>query len=347
MSKKKIIVSAVFAAMACSRMALAAPHQTYVVTPELVAAATKEGRVIYYGSVDLLVTQKLTSAFEAKYPGIKLQVERSGSERIFQRIEQEYKSGIHGADVVETSDGSHFLTFKEQKFLAADEPEDVAKLWPAKARDADGMYAAFRATLTVLAYRSDLVKPGDAPKTWTDLLDPKYKKMMVKAHPAYSGNNMTSTYALSRLLGWGYFEKLGKQSVMQVQSSTEPPKVLSQGERTIQADGNEYLDFLAQDKGVPIKIVYPPEGSSIAYNNAAVLAAAPHPNAAKLLYAFMFSHEGQQMSVDLGGRSFRPEVKEKPGRTPLSQIKVLYSDPAAVRDAVEEIKQKYEEYFGT
>jgi iron(III) transport system substrate-binding protein len=227
-------------------------------------------------------------------------------------------------------------------------PEDVAKLWPEKDRDPDGMYAAFRATLTVIAYRTDLVKEEDAPKTWTDLLDPKYKDKLVKSHPGYSGNVMTATYALSQLLGWDFFEKLGKQGVMQVQSSTEPPKVLAQGERPIQADGNEYNVFILQDKGVPIKAVYPPEGTSIAYGNAAILAYAPHPNAAKLFYSFMFSHEAQQLNDDFGGlRSVRPDVKEKSNRTPLSQIKLLNSDPAAVRDSMEEIKQKYEEYFGT
>jgi iron(III) transport system substrate-binding protein len=62
----------------------------------------------------------------------------------------------------------------------------------------------------------------------------------------------------------------------------------------------------------------------------------------------MFSHEAQQLNDDFGGlRSVRPDVKEKSNRTPLSQIKLLNSDPAAVRDSMEEIKQKYEEYFGT
>src|SRR6185312_7809892 len=110
----------------------------------------------------------------------------------------------------------------------------------------------------------------------------------------------------------------------------------------------EYNVFILQDKGVPIKAVYPPEGTSIAYGNAAILAYAPHPNAAKLFYSFMFSHEAQQLNDDFGGlRSVRPDVKEKSNRTPLSQIKLLNSDPAAVRDSMEEIKQKYEEYFGT
>jgi iron(III) transport system substrate-binding protein len=344
----KVAAGALFAAMAWSQVTWAAPPEPYMVTDDLVAAATKEGAVTYYTSTDVQVAEKMASAFEKHYPGIKVQVERSGSERVFQRIGQEYSSGIHNADVIETSDASHFLTFKDQNWLTPAVPEDVAKLWPESDRDPDGMYAAFRATLTVMAYRSDKVKAEDAPKTWKDLLDPKYKDKLVKSHPGYSGNVMTATYALSQLLGWDFFKQLGQQGVMQVQSSTEPPKVLSQGERLIQADGNEYNVFMLQDKGVAITPIYPAEGTSIAYGNAAILAYAPHPNAAKLFYSFMFSQEAQQLNDDFGGlRSVRPDVKEKSGRTPLSQIKLLESDPAAVRDSMEEIKQKYEEYFGT
>jgi len=341
-------VAAALGAVAWSGAAIAAAPAPYTVTPDLVEAAKKEGTVVYYTSTDVSVAEALGKLFEQKYPGMHVQVERSGSERVYQRIGQEYTSGIHNADVIETSDASNFLVFKENGWLTPAVPEDVAKLWPEKDRDPDGQYAAFRATLTVLAYRSDLVKPEDAPKTWTDLLDPKYKSKIVKSHPGYSGNVMTATYALSKLLGWDYFKKLGQQNIMQVQSSTEPPKILSQGERPIQADGNEYNVFILQEKGVPIKVVYPAEGTSIAFGNAAILAHPPHPNAAKLFYSFMFSQEAQQLNSDVGGlRSVRPDVKEKSSRTPLSQIKVLMSDPADVRDAVETIKQKYEEYFGT
>lgn len=342
------IAAGLLSAIVWSAPSSAAPPTPYSVTPELVAAAKKEGAVVYYTSTDVQVAEKMASAFEAKYPGIKMRVERAGAERIFQRVGQEYTNGIHDVDVIETSDASNFLTFKEQNWLKAAVPEDVAELWPADQRDADGYYAGFRATLTVLAYRSDLIKPEDAPKTWQDLLKPEYKGKIVKSHPGYSGNTMTSTYALSHLLGWEWFNKLGQQGVLQVQSSTEPPKKLALGERSIEADGNEYNIFVLQDKGVPINIVYPPEGSSIATGNAAVLAQAPHPNAALLLYAFMFSHDAQQLNSDFGGlRSFRPDIKEKANRTPLSKIKTISSDPAKVLDEIESIKQKYEQYFGT
>ena len=346
---KRIGISIIaLAAVAFGGAALATAPAPYAVTPELIDAANKEGAVVFYTSTDVAVAEKLSGAFHAKYPAIKVQVERSGSERIFQRIGQEYSSGVFNGDVIETSDAVHFVMFKAQGWLTPAVPDDVAKLWPEDEKDPDGQYAAYRAHLSVLAYRNDQVKPEDAPKTWTDLLDPKYKGKIVKAHPGYSGTIMTATYALSQLLGWSYFEKLGQQGVMQTQSSTEPPKVLAQGERAIEADGNEYNIFRLQESGSPITIVYPPEGTPLVIGDSGILSHPPHPNAAKLFYAFMFSQEAQQLNSDAGGlRSFRPDVKEKAGRKPLAEIKLLKSDPNKVQDQIDDIKKKYEQYFGT
>ena len=88
------------AGMLVTRVQAAAPEPA-AVTPALIAAAKKEGKVVYYTSIDLPVSEKIAKAFEAKYPGISVRVERTGAERVFQRIGQEYASNIHACDVVE------------------------------------------------------------------------------------------------------------------------------------------------------------------------------------------------------------------------------------------------------
>ena len=75
---------------------------------------------------------------------------------------------------------------------------------------------------------------------------------------------------------------------------------------------------------------------------------APNPNAAKLFYAFLFSLEAQQLNSDFGGlRSFHPDVKEKAGTPPITEIKFLHSDPAKLEPKIQTIKSNYEKYFGT
>jgi iron(III) transport system substrate-binding protein len=325
----------------------AAPAPT-MVTPDMIKKAQQEGKVVYYTAVDVAVAEKVAKAFEAKYPGVKVQVERAGSERIFQRLGQEYGSKIYAADVVNSSDAAHFIVWKRDGWLAPYVPEDVAKYFPPEHKDPDGMYATWRVTLSPIAYNTKLVKPDEAPKSFADLLDPKWKGKMVKAHPGYSGTIMTATFQIARDLGWDYLEKLGKQAVMQVQSSTEPPKKLAQGERAIMADGNEYNVFLLKEKGSPLEIVYPTEGTPLIASPGAVLKNAPHPNAARLLQSYLFSAEAQQLIIDEGGlRSEHPKTKEKAGRTPLSKIKLMKEDAESVEKQVETIKSKYSQYFGT
>ncbi len=337
-----------FALVAWCGPAIAAAPPPYAVTPQLIEAAKKEKAVVYYTSLDLEVAEKLSAAFQQRYPGIRVQVERAGSERVFQRIGQEYSAGIHAVDAVDTSDAVHFAYLKRKGWLLAAVPEDVAKFWPAEMRDVDGTYAAFRGDLSVIAYNTKLVAPADAPKSFADLLLPKWKGRLVKGHPGYSGTIMTATYALSKALGWDYFAKLGKQNVMQVQSSTDPPKKLAQGERAVQVDGNEYVVVQQQRAGVPLTIVYAAEGTPLVVGYAATMKFAPHPNAARLFYAFMFSLEAQQLDSDFGGvRSFRPDVVDHAKRPGLSQIKLLRSDPKDVEANMPAIKQKYEQYFGT
>jgi iron(III) transport system substrate-binding protein len=351
MNRRTVLSGALVSSLAllsAGGIAWAQAPAPYEPNQEMIDAAKKEGAVVWYTATDVQVSEKVGSAFEAKYPGIKVQVERSGSERVFQRISQEYGSSIHKADVIETSDAVHFILFKRQGWLQPAVPSDVAKSWPSQVKDPDGQFAAYRAHLSVIGYNTTQVKKEDAPKSHADLLDSKWRNRIVKAHPGYSGTIMTGTHALSEALGWEYFEKLGKQRIMQVQSSTEPPKKLAQGERSIMADGNEYNMFMLKETGVPVEVVYATEGTPIAIGHAGLLKNAPHPNAAKLFYAFLFSKDTQQLISDVGGlRSFHPEVKEKEGRTPLSKIKILYSDPAKLEPQIEDLKKKYEVNFGT
>ena len=316
------------------------------ITPQLVEAAIKEGKVILYSSMDLPVGEKLGKAFEAHYPGIAVQIERSGSERLFQRVAQEAASNIHAADVINSSDASHFIPWKKSGWLMPFVPEDVAKYFPAEYRDPDGMFATTRIWLSSIAYNTNLVKPEDAPKSFADLLDPKWAGKMVKGHPAYSGTIMTATFQMVRELGWEYFEKLSKQRVMQVQSSTDPPKKLSLGERAVMADGNEYGVVLLKEAGQPVEPVYPTEGTPTISGPTGIFAAAPHPNAAKLFQAWLHSRETQQFFIDFTAQySVHPQVQSKPGRRRISDIKLMKEDAAGVEQMTEEIKTRYAKLF--
>jgi iron(III) transport system substrate-binding protein len=324
----------------------AAGPEPVSITPGMVEAARREAKVVLYSSMDLPVGEKLAKAFEAQYPGIEVQVERAGSERLFQRIAQEFASGIRAGDVVNSADAAHFIPWKKNGWLAPFVSDDMANHFLPDYRDPDGMFAVSRVWLSSIAYNTNLVKPEDAPKSFRDLLDPKWSAKMVKGHPAYSGTIMTTTFELVRELGWEYFEGLAKQRVLQVQSSTDPPKKLALGERAVMADGNEYGIVLLQEAGQPVAPVYPAEGTPTISGPTGIFVSAPHPNAARLFQAWLHSRETQQFFVDFTAQySVHAQVQSKPGRRKLADIKLMKEDPAGVEKMTDEIKTRYARLF--
>jgi iron(III) transport system substrate-binding protein len=316
------------------------------VTPELIEAAKKEGKLSWYTSVDLPLAEKVAKAFEGKYPGVSLRVERSGAERNFQRIAQERAAKIANCDVVNSSDAAHLIIWKREAMLAAYVPEDVARDFPDIHKDADGMFASWRVTVCPLGYNTKLVKPEEAPKSYAELIDPKWTGKIVKAHPGYSGTIMTSTQQQSRDLGWEWFEKLSKLKVMQVQSAIEPPKKVAAGERALMADGTEYGVVEMKKRGDPIEIIYPTEGCPLITGPSGVMAHAPNPNAARLFYSWCMSAEGQQLNVDVGAlRSAHRQVKDRSDMVKFSEVKTMREDAAAVADKADEIKARYVKLF--
>ena len=347
LSRRSVLkgAGAVLAGAAFSTRVMAAAPPPDPVTPALIEAAKKEGQVIYYTSTDLPVAEKLAKAFEAKYSGIAVRVERTGAERVFQRIGQEYASNIRAVDVVNSSDAAHFIVWKRDGILLPYVPEDVAT-YPAEHRDIDGQFASWRVWLSIIAYNTNLVKAEEAPKSFADLLDPRWKGKIVKAHPGYSGTIMTATYQMQRDLGWTWFEQLAKQNIMQVQSSADPPKKLDLGERAVMADGNEYNIFQMKKAGRPVEPVYASEGSPLIIGPNGIFKTSPNPNAAKLFQSFCFSREAQQLIIDVGGlRSVHPQTVEKPGRKPFKDIKTMKDDAVAAEKESDAIKARYTKIF--
>jgi len=324
----------------------AAAPPAEAITPALIEEAKKEGKCSFYTAMDLQFAEKLGKDFEAKFPGIKVRVERSGAERVFTRIAQEYSSNVHAVDVVNTADQSHCLSWIRSGWLAPYLPEEVVKHYDKGYYDANGLHVTTRILVSPIAYNTDLVKKEDAPKSFADLLDPKWSGKMVKAHPAYSGTIMNSTFQVARDLGWEYLEKLAKQRILQVQSATDTPKKIALGERAIMVDGAGYLVIRNKEAGQPVDIVYPTEGTPLATGPSAIFKAAPNPNAAKLFYNWMHGREGQQILVDWA-RQYSPhkQTVEKPGIRKLSEIKLMKEDPEGVEKQADAIKKRYAEIF--
>lgn len=311
-----------------------------------VEAAKKEGKVVWYTSLAVPSAEKVAKLFEAAYPGIKVEVHRTGSQRILQRVMQELSANIKNVDVIHTSDAGHFVLLKDKKLLMKHAPAGVEAFAPGF-KDRDGYYYGLRATVNVIAYNTKIVTAAEAPKTWKDLLAPKWKGKMVTAHPGYSGVISTHVLALVHTLGWDYFKQLGQQSVMIVQSAVDPSGVVASGERPVAVNGGDYTFYQVKKQGNPVEIVYPKDGVPLVVSPTAIAAFAPHPNAAKLFTDFTFTRELQQVLADSEGLyTGHPGVTYPSDKPKLTDLKLLQVDPEELERRSEEIKKRFVEFFG-
>ena len=311
-----------------------------------VEAAKKEGKVVWYTSLVLPSAEKVAKLFEAAYPGIKVEVHRTGSQRILQRVMQELQANIKNVDVIHTSDAGHFVLLKDKKLLAKYTPAGVEN-FSAGFKDKDGYAYGLRATVNVIAYNPKIVPAAEAPKTWKDLLDPKWKGKEVTAHPGYSGVIATHVLALVQLYGWDYFKQLAQNKPMLVQSAADPAGVVASGERPVAVNGGDYSFYQAMKKGNPVEIVYPKEGVPLVVSPSAITSFAPHPNAARLFTDFTFSREVQQVMADSEGLyTGHPDVKYPADKPKLSELKLLTVEPEELEKRDEEIRKRFVEFFG-
>ncbi len=309
-------------------------------------AAKKEGKVVWYTSLALPSAEKIAKLFEAAHPGIKVDVHRTGSERVMSRLMQELGAGIKNVDVVHTSDAGHFVVLKGKNLLQKYTPPGVDG-FPAGFKDKDGYYYGLRATVNVIAYNTKALSPAEAPKTWKDLLDPRWKGKLVTAHPGYSGVIATHVLALVNQYGWDYWKQLAQNRPMLVQSAVDPSGVVASGERAVAVDGGEYTFYQTKKKGNPLEIVYPKEGVPLVISPSAITSFAPHPNAAKVFTDFTFSREIQQVMADSEGLyTGHPDVKYPTDKPKLSDLKLWSVEPEELEKRIDEIKKRFVEFFG-
>ena len=319
---------------------------TTVSSAQEIEAAKKEGKVIWYTSLALPSSTALVHLFMNKYKGIEVEVHRTGSQRVLQRVMQEASAGIKTVDVIHTSDAGHFVLLKEKGLLL----KYVAKgdeSFPAGFKDSDGFYYGMRATLSVIAYNPKLVSDKEAPKTWKELLDSKWRAKQVTAHPGYSGIIMTHVLALVKQYGWNYFQELAKNKLHIVQSANDPAGVVASGERPVGVNGAEYFYYKTLKQGNPIKILYPKEGVPLVVSPTAIAKDAPHPNAAKLFTEFILTKTAQQMLADNEGLyTGHPEVTYPNDKPKLKDLKLLAVDPDELEKRNAEIRKRFVEFFG-
>jgi iron(III) transport system substrate-binding protein len=317
-------------------------------TAALVEGARKEGTLTWYiAQVDGETAEVMGRVFTAQYPGVKVSVIRTTGQVAYERLVQDLKNNAPQCDVFSTTDIAHMPALRKRNEIAEFVPENAASMAPAfKGLGEDGYYYPTTSTLMLMIYNTQKVKPEEAPKNWIDLLDPKWKGRVAFGHPAFSGYVGCWTLAMRTLYGWEFFDKLAKNNPRIGRSGNDPITLLNAGE-CVAGLGPLATTLLSAAKGNPIALQYPTDGSLLCIGPSAVVARAPHPNAARLFQAWLHTRETQQFFIDFSAQySVHAQVQAtKPGRRKITDIKLMKEDAAGVEAMAEEIKTRYARLF--
>lgn len=310
------------------------------------AAAKKEGKVVWYSSLSLPIAQELCNTFNQNKVGFECVLHRSGSGKLFTRWLQEAKSNIYEADVLHTSNPGHFVQLQKEGALIKYRPKGAEK-FPNEFKEAEGHWTVLRSFVYIPAYNKTKIKASDVPKSWLDLLDPKWADgKLVNAHPSYSGAVSTGMAMLVKKFGWEFMDKLAAQKPRVVQSAVDTTTYLVRGEALLASGSGSYVNFNAKKKGEPIEMIVPKEGVPFISSPQAIFKKAPHPNAAKIFSDWLFSLEAQQILADRGLYVGHSDVKYPAGLVPLSKLKLMTLDPEEGSKMTKPIRDAFRKKFG-
>jgi len=301
----------------------------------LVSGARKEGSVSLYTSMQLPDSTPLTQAFERKY-GVRVILWRASGEKIVQRALAEARAGRFDADVVETDGAQMEILYREKQFApfyspsAADIPSNIVP--------AHKSYVPTRLSLYVLVYNTRLVPPGDVPKTYEDLLDPKWSgKLGIEAADVPWFAPVAKAMGVDK--GLAYFRKLAATRPNVRSGHTLLAELVASGELALAPDAHIQGVARLKARGAPVewKPLQPAFGQP---SSVAVTRRAPHPHAALLFADFILSKEGQNIIKE---RKRVPTSRAV--NSPLNNFDYGLVDPVIVLDEWDQWEKRWSELF--
>jgi iron(III) transport system substrate-binding protein len=315
---------------------------------ELYEAARKEKELTWYTAhYNTETAAAICGGFEKKYPGVACKYVRTTAQVAYQRLAQDQKAGIAQASVISSTDSSHYGKMKQDGWLQKYRPKNLAELADAfkPYNDPDDQFVATAAGLVLLTYNTAAVPANEAPKKWTDLLDPKWKNKVSIGHPGFSGYVGTWVVQMKKLYGWDYFKKLELNKPRIGRSINDTVTMLNARESLVAA-GPWATTLESKGKGNPLEVVYPQDGAVLMVSPSSVLKNAPAPNAGKLLIEYLLSRECNELIVKHAQDPVNKHVKPMAGAKPLAEIKTIRPTYEEIDKGIPEVKELFRETFG-
>ena len=309
-------------------------------TAKLIEGAKKEGELVIYHSPQQRDYEAFCKAFMKKYPFIKAKPYRASASKLMNKILMEHRAGRHIWDVCQTR-GIFYQILKEeglfQKYMSLE-----SEVYPASYKDPDGFWTAMFRTTVVIGYNTRLVPPGDIPKSYEDLLNPKWRGKL-SADKTEEEWFMNMLFYMGEKKGLEFMSKLYRQDLILQEGNTLRTSLLVAGEFPIMVTTQGHTIEYFKAQGAPVDWVKTAKPIVTYISPISLSAYAKNPNAGKLFIDFMLSKEGQEVLTSVNRIPIRPGVDANPpGLT--KGVELLVSDPKNAHE-LPRMEKLYRDYL--
>lgn len=289
-----------------------------------IGKAEAEGGFTLYSTDPEKGQVALLKGFNEQFPKIKTSYVRLQAGALYSKLRAERNAKSYLVDMLVISDMGMVQDFTRHNGYDQYVSPEMAGFKPEYKSKPEGFWTWGCIISSGIAYNPNVVKPEDAPKTWEDLLDPKWKDAL-SVKVSNSGLQMSAWYVLKPILGDAYFQKLAANRPRAFDSYVQQYGRLIDGQDKVimAAQYSGFVEFKA--KGAPLAFVAPATGMPSAQQTVGIVANAPHPNAARLFMDWFLSPVGQSLySKVLYNHSAREDVAPPPGALPIKEMKLLF-----------------------
>jgi iron(III) transport system substrate-binding protein len=289
-------------------------------------AAETSGSVNHYIATPLVFQNPVVAVFNKEYPNVKVNLERNDTYVLYQKILTEASAGKVSADVCGLTDFLIIQDLKKKGILAEFlPPNDGDFLADFKVK---GWIYPYYLSFVAPMYNTKLVSEKDLPKSWLDLLDPKWKGKLCSTTPELGGTSWILYYFLRKNFGLDYWKKLAQQDVtIHSTSATAATQSIISGENLILIDTPLHVAYVPKKKKEPVDLALPKEGVPFTMEAEGLVKGGPNPGTAKTYLTWLLSKEGQTtMCLANGLYSAVDGIPNAEGMPPKSQIKIWYPD---------------------
>lgn len=290
-----------------------------------VAKAEQEGELLYYTHDGETAAAAIVDAFNKDFPKIKANYLRAQNGALYAKVLAERSAGRFNVDVIQFSEIGTALDFQKRGGYARHVSPQAAFYAPEHLSSPVGDFFWMGVTFGAIAYNTTKVPAAEAPKTWKDLLDPRWRNA-ISTKQATSGFQFVEWYELRKLYGDEFWKSFAKQRPRGFDSRVQLFDRLAKGDDKI-CGLAEYAGYmLYKDKGAPIAFVTPDTGMPASPLLTGVVDRAPHGEAARLFVDWMMSLHGQRVNQEnpnLYYGSVRKDAPPMPGGLRLTDFKLL------------------------